>query len=266
MTRCSASTQPGEPDGSSVEGLRHAEKRSRPVASTPDVGAPGPRRAGGLRPVRRPRLARRHDHVAPRLRAHPGSWGLLNSARRPSSTTRTQACRALRGRGACTNPRLQRDPSSWMIMTDPDVAGPSTDLEPLTVEAVEAVIAKERPMALAGLGGAHGPSTSPRPSPSAASSSATTCRLLGTRSRRSGMAERRGVPRPARPGQRPAVRAILDRRDDRGCRDCVVRDRAARDRPGGSLRSVAPAAASSPPRRSTVSASAPACAQARLVR
>jgi carbamoyl-phosphate synthase large subunit len=62
----------------------------------------------------------------------------------------TQACRALRGEGVRTI-LVNSNPAT--IMTDPDVAD-VIYLEPLTVEAVEAVIARERPEGiLAGLGG-----------------------------------------------------------------------------------------------------------------
>ena len=62
----------------------------------------------------------------------------------------TQACRALRAEGIRTI-LVNSNPAT--IMTDPDVAD-AVYLEPLTVEAVEAVIAKERPEGLlAGLGG-----------------------------------------------------------------------------------------------------------------
>jgi carbamoyl-phosphate synthase large subunit len=62
----------------------------------------------------------------------------------------TQACRALRAEGIRTI-LVNSNPAT--IMTDPDVAD-AVYLEPLTVEAVEAVIARERPEGLlAGLGG-----------------------------------------------------------------------------------------------------------------
>ncbi|MBA2701928.1 MAG: carbamoyl-phosphate synthase large subunit, partial [Chloroflexi bacterium] len=62
----------------------------------------------------------------------------------------TQACRALRGEGVRTI-LINSNPAT--IMTDPSVAD-AIYLEPLTVEAVEAVIARERPEGLlAGLGG-----------------------------------------------------------------------------------------------------------------
>jgi len=62
----------------------------------------------------------------------------------------TQACRALRAEGVRTI-LVNSNPAT--IMTDPDVAD-AVYLEPLTVEAVEAVIARERPEGLlAGLGG-----------------------------------------------------------------------------------------------------------------
>ena len=62
----------------------------------------------------------------------------------------TQACRALRAEGVRTI-LVNSNPAT--IMTDPDVAD-VIYLEPLTVESVEAVIARERPEGvLAGLGG-----------------------------------------------------------------------------------------------------------------
>ena len=62
----------------------------------------------------------------------------------------TQACRALRTVGVRTI-LVNSNPAT--IMTDPSVAD-VIYLEPLTVEAVEAVIARERPEGLlAGLGG-----------------------------------------------------------------------------------------------------------------
>jgi carbamoyl-phosphate synthase large subunit len=62
----------------------------------------------------------------------------------------TQACRALRAEGVRTV-LVNSNPAT--IMTDPNVAD-AVYLEPLTVEAVEAVIARERPEGLlAGLGG-----------------------------------------------------------------------------------------------------------------
>ena len=62
----------------------------------------------------------------------------------------TQACRALRSEGVRTI-LVNSNPAT--IMTDPQVAD-VVYLEPLTVEAVEAVIAREQPDGLlAGLGG-----------------------------------------------------------------------------------------------------------------
>jgi carbamoyl-phosphate synthase large subunit len=62
----------------------------------------------------------------------------------------TQACRALRAEGVRTI-LVNSNPAT--IMTDPEVAD-AIYLEPLTVDAVEAVIARERPEGvLAGLGG-----------------------------------------------------------------------------------------------------------------
>jgi len=65
----------------------------------------------------------------------------------------TQACRALRAEGIRTI-LVNSNPAT--IMTDPDVAD-AVYLEPLTVGAIEAVIARERPEGLlAGLGGQTG--------------------------------------------------------------------------------------------------------------
>ncbi|HSO28635.1 MAG TPA: carbamoyl-phosphate synthase large subunit, partial [Candidatus Sulfomarinibacteraceae bacterium] len=65
----------------------------------------------------------------------------------------TQACRALRAEGVRTV-LVNSNPAT--IMTDPNVAD-AVYLEPLTVEAIEAVIAVERPEGLlAGLGGQTG--------------------------------------------------------------------------------------------------------------
>ena len=65
----------------------------------------------------------------------------------------TQACRALRAEGVRTV-LVNSNPAT--IMTDPDVAD-AVYLEPLTIEAIEAVIAAERPEGLlAGLGGQTG--------------------------------------------------------------------------------------------------------------
>jgi len=65
----------------------------------------------------------------------------------------TQACRALRAEGVRTV-LVNSNPAT--IMTDPNVAD-AVYLEPLTVEAIEAVIAAERPDGLlAGLGGQTG--------------------------------------------------------------------------------------------------------------
>src|SRR4051794_24052399 len=66
----------------------------------------------------------------------------------------TQACRALRAEGVRTI-LVNSNPAT--IMTDPSVAD-AVYLEPLTVPAIEAVIAAERPEGLlAGVGGPAGP-------------------------------------------------------------------------------------------------------------
>src|SRR5258706_11312033 len=65
----------------------------------------------------------------------------------------TQACRALRAEGVRTI-LVNSNPAT--IMTDPEVAD-AVYLEPLTIEVVERVIARERPEGLlAGLGGQTG--------------------------------------------------------------------------------------------------------------
>ena len=154
----------------------------------------------------------------------------------------TQACRALRGEGVRTI-LVNSNPAT--IMTDPDVAD-AIYLEPLTVEAVEAVIAKERPDGLlAGLGG------------QTALNLATALaergvferydvRLLGTPARGDPDGRgSRGVPRPARP-DRPAVRAIAgSSRRPRTSRWRSARS-VCRRSSGRPSRWAAPAAASSP--------------------
>jgi carbamoyl-phosphate synthase large subunit len=89
-------------------------------------------------------------------RARPGSVLILGSGpvvigqAAEFDYAGTQACRALRAEGVRTI-LVNSNPAT--IMTDPSVAD-AIYLEPLTVEAVEAVIARERPDGLlAGLGG-----------------------------------------------------------------------------------------------------------------
>ena len=117
----------------------------------------------------------------------------------------TQACRALRAEGVRTI-LVNSNPAT--IMTDPTVAD-VVYLEPLTVDAIEAVIARERPEGLlAGLGGqtalnlamalaeAGRPGAPQRPPPGHAARGDPHGGGPG------------GVPGPARP-DRPAVRALV---------------------------------------------------------
>ena len=162
----------------------------------------------------------------------------------------TQACRALRAEGVRTI-LVNSNPAT--IMTDPDVAD-AVYLEPLTVPAIEAVIARERPEGLlAGLGG--------QTALNLAMDLAQRRRPRALRRAAAGHAARgdpdgrgpRGVPRPARP-DRPAVRAVGDRRgrDRRGARAVAPTRRSPRSgcrrSSGRRSRSAAPAAASSRPR------------------
>ncbi len=144
-------------DGS-VEGLRHADKPIETVQYHPE-GAPGSaRRARRVRPVRGG-SRRRGDgarHVTPTRPSKPASVLILGSRtgrHRPGGRVRLR-----RHAGVPRAPRRGRsdDPVNCnpaTIMTDPSVAD-AIYLEPLTVEAVEAVIAREQPEGLlAGLGG-----------------------------------------------------------------------------------------------------------------
>ena len=149
-------------------------------------------------PARRARRAEAGVGADPRLAARS------SSARRPSSTTPgTQACRALRAEGVRTI-LVNSNPAT--IMTDPTVAD-AVYLEPLTVDAIEAVIAREKPEGLlAGLGG----QTALNLAMALAEAGVLErhdVRLLGHAARGDPDGRGpRGVPRPARP-DRPAVRA-----------------------------------------------------------
>ena len=253
----------------SVEGLRHAREadRDRPVPPRGRARARSTRwrcstgswpRAGGARDASRRRARARA--------AKPASVLILgaarsSSARPPSSTTpapRPAARCAPRASGRSSS---TRNPAT--IMTDPEVAD-AVYLEPLTVEAVEAVIARERPEGLlAGLGGqtalnlaiaarrGRRPRAPRRPAARA------------RRSRRSEMAE-----------DREAFRDLLDRIGqpyapivDRRGRTRTSTTRAARDRPAGHRPAGVHARRHRRrhrrrPRRRTASASGPACAPA----
>ena len=142
-------------DGS-VEGLRHRELPIETVQYHPE-GAPGPLDAlavfdrfvaaattGGSRPAMTDRAAK------PASVLILGSGPVVIGQAAEFDYAGTQACRALRAEGVRTI-LVNSNPAT--IMTDPPVAD-VIYLEPLTVEAVEAVIAKERPEGLlAGLGG-----------------------------------------------------------------------------------------------------------------
>ena len=148
--------QPGQPErrlGGGPPPPRAAD-RDRPV---PPRGRPRPaRRARRVRPVRG-RVRRPPDRdrvsattVAPRSVLILGSGPVVIGQAAEFDYAGTQACRALRAEGVRTI-LVNSNPAT--IMTDPTVAD-VVYLEPLTVEAIEAVIARERPEGLlAGLGG-----------------------------------------------------------------------------------------------------------------
>ena len=171
----------------------------------------------------------------------------------------TQACRALRAEGVRTI-LVNSNPAT--IMTDPQVAD-VVYLEALTVEAVEAVIVRERPEGLlAGLGGQTALNLAVELA-HAGILERYNVRLVGNAAR----GHRDGRGSPALPGaaraDRTAVCPIGDRRrGDRGRpprlgRPGARRDRPARDRPARRSPWVAPAAGSSRPRSPTASAFGP---------
>src|SRR5207245_8564091 len=155
--------QPGEPQRRLRRGAapRDAADRDRPVP--PGGGARAARRAGGLRSLRRPgrsaagvTLAPGDPVAPPAARSKPDSVLILGSGpvvigqAAEFDYAGTQACRALRAEGVRTV-LVNSNPET--IMTDPQLAD-VIYREPLTVAAVEAVIARERPDGiLAGLGG-----------------------------------------------------------------------------------------------------------------
>ena len=154
--------QPGEPQRRVRRGAPPPGAADRDGPVPPGGRAGTARRAGRLRPVRRRRDGPGRERTGDRRGA------LQTCATRPASVlilgsgpvvigqaaefdyAGTQACRALRAEGVRTI-LVNSNPAT--IMTDPSVAD-AIYLEPLTVEAVEAVIARERPDGLlAGLGG-----------------------------------------------------------------------------------------------------------------
>ncbi len=227
-------------DGRS-KGLRHATCRSRPSSTTPK-GAPGPLDALAV-----------FDRFVDRVPAGPVTAPRAAGVPRPASVlilgsgpvvigqaaefdyAGTQACRALRAEGVRTI-LVNSNPAT--IMTDPTVAD-AVYLEPLTVDAIEAVIAREQPEGLlAGLGG-------------------QTALNLATALADAGVLDRHGVRLLGTPLEairmaedREAFRDLLDRigqpyapvGDRGGCRRCgpprvggrgAGGDRAARDHPAG---------------------------------
>ena len=115
-----------------------------------------PRRCGVGEPQSRPMRVRLMSGPRPATGAKPASVLIIGSGpvvigqAAEFDYAGTQACRALRAEGVRTI-LINSNPAT--IMTDPDVAD-AIYLEPLTVPAIEAVIARERPEGLlAGLGG-----------------------------------------------------------------------------------------------------------------
>ncbi len=170
----------------------------------------------------------------------------------------TQACRALRAEGVRTI-LVNSNPAT--IMTDPTVAD-AVYLEPLTVPAIEAVIAREKPEGLlAGLGGQTALNLAMALS-EAGVLERHNVRLLGTPLEAIRMAEDREAFRDLLDRHRAAVRAVVHRRGRRrrGAASPPRRRRSTRSAcPRSSVpRSpwAAPAAASSRRRRPTGSGSA----------
>ena len=262
----SAVSQVNLNDGS-VEGLRHRDLPIETVQYHPE-GAPGPLDALAVfdRFVAAPRASRsaRGRRARPRRAVgHPrpdaakpasvliiGSGPVVIGQAAEFDYAGTQACRALRAEGVRTI-LVNSNPAT--IMTDPTVAD-AVYLEPLTVEAVEAVIARERPEGLlAGLGGQTG--AQPR---DGAGPGRRVRALRRPAARDAARGDRdgrgpRGVPRPARP-DRPALRAVRDRRGRDASRPRAAapmrpsRRSACRRSSGRRSRSAAPAAGSSRPR------------------
>ena len=180
----------------------------------------------------------------------------------------TQACRALRAEGVRTI-LVNSNPAT--IMTDPSVAD-VIYLEPLTVDAVEAVIARERPDGLlAGLGGQTALNLTAAMA-DAGVFERHAIRLLGTPLSAIRMAEDREAFRDLldRLGQ-PYAPELHRRGRDTGAPRRIRRrgaraPSACRPSSGRPSRSAARAAASSSPSRPTASGSGPACAPARSAR
>ena len=148
--------QPGQPQRRLGRGPAPPREADRDGPVPPRGRARPARRAGGLRPVRGC-----GDGGAGRGPVTPpgpkpasvlilGSGPVVIGQAAEFDYAGTQACRALRAEGVRTI-LVNSNPAT--IMTDPSVAD-VIYLEPLTVEAVEAVIAREQPEGLlAGLGG-----------------------------------------------------------------------------------------------------------------
>ena len=104
-------------------------------------------------PVTQPFVAPRAERRKPESALIIGSGPVVIGQAAEFDYAGTQACRALRAEGVRTI-LVNSNPAT--IMTDAEVAD-AVYLEPLTVEAIEQVIAKERPEGLlAGLGGQTG--------------------------------------------------------------------------------------------------------------
>ena len=263
-------------DGS-VEGLRHERLPIETVQYHPE-GAPGPLDA----------LAVFDRFLAAAVeRSHDGGRSSAGPvAERPSSVlilgsgpvvigqaaefdyAGTQACRALRAEGVRTI-LVNSNPAT--IMTDPEVAD-VVYLEPLTVDAVEAVIARERPDGLlAGLGGQTALNLAVALS-RAGVFERYNVRLLGTPLEAIEMAEDRELFRDLldRLGQPYAPSWIVEgpTRPDagRGRDGGARRDRPAGDHPAGVHAGRHGRRHRRRPRTPTGSASAPGCARARSAR
>jgi carbamoyl-phosphate synthase large subunit len=173
----------------------------------------------------------------------------------------TQACRALRAEGVRTI-LVNSNPAT--IMTDAEVAD-AVYLEPLTVEAIEQVIAKERPEGLlAGLGGQTGLNLAVALA-KAGVLEKYNVRLIGTPLEAIEMAEDRELFRDllTRIGQ-PYAPSYIVEGEDEATRDARrarrSRRSACRRSSGRRSRWAARAAASSRPRRRTGSGPGAACA------
>ena len=240
--------QPGEPQRRVGRGAAPPRAADRDGPVPPGRGARAARRPGRLRPVRgrlrRPIRAAARPWPGPmtatdrpiRRVGAPASVLILGSGpvvigqAAEFDYAGTQACRALRAEGVRTI-LVNSNPAT--IMTDPSVAD-AVYLEPLTVEAIEAVIARERPEGLlAGLGG----QTALNLAVALARAGVLErhgVRLIGTPLEAIEMAEDRELFRDLldRIGQPYAPSSIVEG-DDRGRPRGLGRRRPGRDRPAG---------------------------------